>query len=148
LVLTSGTYFFTGSLALNGQTKISTANNGADSVTLVFTCRTGNNVRACNSPGESGGKLTSNGNANIVLRAPVAGPLRGVSIFADRNNTADITLNGGSSLSTGAIYAPKSRLFFGGSGNTVVVQGQLVMASLTLNGSATITSTFDPTKLP
>jgi hypothetical protein len=83
-------------------------------------------------------KLAWNGNATFDLKAPTAGPYKGVLIFADRksSDTNDLTFNGtANSALVGAIYAagrPINMLgdFKGSNGCT-----QLVASRITLSGN-------------
>jgi Thrombospondin type 3 repeat len=146
LVLNAGTYIVTGNWALNGQTTITTANNGLDQVTLYFTCRTAKTPRACGTSGELGGSLTTGGLTQVNLRPPATGPLRGMSIFYDRNNSSDLPLNGSTNFSTGAIYAKRSLVNFGSA--NILTSGQLVIGKLALNSGGKVFATYDATKLP
>src|ERR1019366_1615640 len=86
LTLNPGTYIITGSLSLTGN-----GNLIANGVTLYFACAA--YPSPC-STGQSGANFTLTGNGSMTLSAPTSGVFQGLSIFADRNNTANDALTG------------------------------------------------------
>ena len=112
--LTPGLYVIrAGSWVLNGNASTILRGSG---VTLYFTCSTGTAVRACN-PGEAGANMDFSGNGSLDIDGPTSGPLKGMSIIYDRNNTATLQLTGnGFTGTTGTIYAAKGTLDMRGNG--------------------------------
>ena len=58
-------------------------------VTLYFMCGTPASPRACN-PNESGGTLDASGNGQLGIQAPASGPLTGLAILFDRENSSTL----------------------------------------------------------
>jgi hypothetical protein len=106
-------------------------------VTIYLACGTSSTAQACAS-GQSGATFTASGQGSYVLSAPPSGTLKGLTIFADRNNTSALTLTAqaGDSL-TGAIYAKSGSLIVSGNA-TSAFQARIVVGTLTLNGNATL----------
>lgn len=85
-----GLYVLTGPTHLSGQSDIVAAG-----VTLYFTCGSPTVPRTCNT-GESGGDLLFTGQGTLAITAPTTRPrpTKGLSIVADRNNTATFSFRG------------------------------------------------------
>ncbi len=112
-------------------------------VTLYFTCSTGTAVRACNV-GESGATLDASGNGTLDIDGPTSGPLKGMSIIFDRNNTATFRMTGnGFTSTTGTIYAANGRLQMNGNG-CASTSAAIVVNDLEFNGNPScLTITYD-----
>jgi hypothetical protein len=76
---------------------------------------------------------TLNGNLNIVVSAPTAGPTAGMVWYQPATNTGAIVKNGSSGTVdfAGGFYAPSSNMTFNGHLPTISL---LVVNSLTMNG--------------
>jgi hypothetical protein len=120
----SGEYYFdNATLQNNGNTLIRGSN-----VFLYF---------------KNGGYAYTNGNSSWQFSAPTStiytGYVPGVFMFSDRANTSTFTWNGNSSAtSTGAIYLPSSPLNMNGNQNGRVLDGQLIIDRLYVNGNTNI----------
>lgn len=124
-----GTYFLTGVWSMNNNTVLR-----GTGVTLYGTCGTTANPVGC-SAGQSGGGLDGK-NGDTQLTAPLTGPLAGIVIIYDRQNTAPLNLQGnGDSAVTGAVYALSSQLQFPGNSYFSVTNGPVIVGSLYGNGN-------------
>ncbi len=104
-------------------------------VTIYLTCSTGTAVRECN-PGEAGATIDASGNGNLNLKGPTTGPLQGVTILMDRQNTATLRLTGNGALgTTGAIYAKSGRLQGNGNGCANGINSMIVVKDIEFNGN-------------
>jgi Flp pilus assembly protein TadG len=75
-------------------------------------------------------------NGDLILVAPSSGPLAGLGIVYDRNNSRPLLLQGnGSGSITGAIYAPASNWDYNGGSDLSVVKGPIILKSMTGNGT-------------
>ena len=116
------------------------AGNGAGQlvgvgVTLYFTCSSGNAVTAC-SAGQEGATFDASGNYGVGIAAPTTGPLAGVAIAYDRNNSSMLRMTGNGALSfTGAIYAPSARLQINGNGCAHAYNSMIVVRDVDMNGN-------------
>lgn len=129
--LMPGLYVVTGKWDLAG-----TENLSGTGVTLFFACGTQVSPRACNAPGEAGGRLVAHGKGLINLTAPTSGPYAGLAIAYDRLNTSPLWLTGnGTSQYVGTIYTYSSKMRFDGNGCTSTNQSLIVVGSLEFNGN-------------
>jgi Flp pilus assembly protein TadG len=104
-------------------------------VTLYFTCSDGSLPRACN-PGEAGATMDFSGNGRIEIDAPTSGPLAGLAIVYDRNNTSTLRFTGnGSGGMSGAVYAPSAKLLVNGNGCGNAYESVVVVQELEFNGN-------------
>jgi hypothetical protein len=144
--LQPGLYVVTGDNHLSGQTSVT-----AQGVTLYFTCQQSGTTtpapRACNQ-GENGGDLLMTGQAELDITAPTSGPLAGLAIVADRNNSAEFGWRGNGGLqSTGTIYLKSGTLNYRGNGAGRALDSLIVVDSLTFNGNpSAFISTYTVTK--
>ena len=117
-------------LAGNSSTQL----NGTG-VTIYLTCNTGTAPRECNA-GESGATIDDSGNGNMHLTAPTTGPLKGVTILMDRQNTSTLRLTGNGTVGfTGAIYAASGRLQGNGNGCAGGLNSMVVVKDVEFNGN-------------
>ena len=121
-------------------------------VTLYFTCSSGNVAVACAS-GQQGARLDASGNFSIRLQAPTTGPLQGLSIVYDRENTSSLRLTGNGDAFTGTIYTKSATLTINGNGCSAAYQSMLVVSDLVMSGNntcikATYLAAQNPTPMP
>jgi hypothetical protein len=140
--LTAGLYVITGANHLSGQSTI----NATAGVTLYFACQdaatTTPKVRACSSSGEDGGDLLMTGQASLDIVAPATGGTAGISVLADRNNTATMGWRGnGGVASSGTIYLARGALNYRGNGSGLAMDSLVVVDDLTFNGNPSSFST-------
>lgn len=133
LTLNPGTYIITGSLSLTGNGNVT-----ASGVTFYFACS--DYPTPCTS-GESGATFSLTGNGSLVVSAPSSGTYKGLSIFADRNNTADDSLTGNGSSFGGTVYMKSGALTLTGNGQTLNSRVIVNTATLTGNGSLDLDAT-------
>lgn len=113
----------------------SSTNLNGTGVTIYLTCSTGSTPRACNS-GEQGATIDASGNGNLNLTAPTSGPLQGVTILMDRNNTSTLRLTGNGTLGfTGAVYAASAQLQMNGNGCSNGINSMVVVRDIEFNGN-------------
>lgn len=118
-------------------------------VTLYFTCSSGNAVSPCAS-GQAGARLDASGNYKVSITAPTSGPLRGLALAYDRNNTSMLRLTGnGSGSFTGAIYAKSALLQLNGNGCASPYNSLIVVDNVDMNGNPTcIQANYDVSQNP
>jgi Flp pilus assembly protein TadG len=117
-------------------------------VTLYFTCGTPAVPTTC-APGTPGATLDATGNGSMALSPPTSGPLKGVAIAFDRNNTATLRLTGsGMSDMKGAIYLKSGELQMNGNGCSES-NSPIVVNSIEMNGNpACLAVAADPNSMP
>ena len=104
-------------------------------VTLYFTCSTGTVPRACNA-NEEGATMDFSGSGRIEIDAPTSGPLTGLGIVYDRNNSSTLRMTGnGSGGMSGAIYARSAKLLMNGNGCATAFQSVVIAKELEFNGN-------------
>lgn len=112
----------------------------ATGVTLYFTCARDEGrttyPRACGAGGEEGAVLAGAGNGAATLTAPTSGPLAGLAVVVDRNNTATQRWVGNGALTVhGAAYAPHPEAALDLRGNgSFTAYGTTVVGDLLLDG--------------
>jgi Flp pilus assembly protein TadG len=89
------------------------------------------------------------GGASLQVTAPSAPPYTGgasgLVVFAARDNTSLIDLNGGATtLLTGTVYAPAAPVRLAGGSTGRLVRGQVLGGTLLLVGSTSLVVDFDP----
>lgn len=135
LTLEPGTYVITGALSDTGSGAL--AGQGAG-VLLYFTCATGSAVTPC-ANGQAGGALSLTGSGSVTLAPATSGPLAGLTVLYDRNDTATLKLTGSGSLAlSGTLYAKSAQLDLTGSGQTIDSMIDVGAADLTGSGSIDI----------
>jgi hypothetical protein len=133
-VLTPGLYVVTGTNHESGQVDVT-----ANGVTFFFGCQDGSTstprLRTCAS-GESGGDLLLTGNATLTITAPTTGATAGLSMAADRNNTATIGWRGnGLGQSAGTIYLKSGTLDYRGNGTGAAMDALVVVGDMRFSGT-------------
>lgn len=141
LVMNPGVYVVTGSLNLSGQGSIV-----ATGVTIFLACA--NYPTPCSSGGQAGASVSISGNGSFLGTAPTSGTYQGVLLFADRNNTATISVtgNGAGQEPTGTIYAPAAQVSINGNGgalNSVILAG-----TVAVTGNGNITLNYNASQQP
>ena len=121
---------------------------GGTGVTLYFTCGTPATPTVC-GPGVAGATLDATGNGQVALSPPTSGPLQGVAIAFDRNNTATLRMTGqGMGMMHGAIYLPAGELQMNGNGCSQS-NSAIVVNSIEMNGNPACLSVMaDPSTNP
>ena len=116
-------------------------------VTLFFTCGTPTTPRNCNA-GEVGASLDGSGGRTLTLTAPTSGPLWGFTLVYDRNNNATYEMAGNaSSVITGSVYMPASKMIMSGGGCVATYATLVIIGDLGYNGNNTcLKATYDSTK--
>jgi hypothetical protein len=108
--------------------------NGAG-VTIYLTCSSSGLPRAC-APGEQGATIDASGNGTLAIKGPTSGPLAGLSIVYDRDNTQTLRLtgNGGAGF-TGTIYGKSVTLEMNGNGCASTFRAAVIVNDLTMAGN-------------
>lgn len=126
VTLGAGTYYFDGGdLTINAGATVT-----GTGVTLILTGPDSENVAT----------MRINGNAEITLTAPAAGPNQGMVIYQDRmaDTDGDNRLNGGSTMNlTGAVYFPRQPILFSG-GNDINGCTQIVARTVGFTGNSVV----------
>ncbi|MFL6106222.1 MAG: TadE/TadG family type IV pilus assembly protein [Marmoricola sp.] len=133
-VMQPGLYVITGSFSPAGNSgNVVDATAG---VSLYFTCGTSPSPTPCANGGQAGGSMSFTGNATMKIHAPSSGPMQGMAIVSDRNNTSDIEFkgNGEAGAVTGAIYVLNGTLGFRGNG-AGAVDSLIVVRDLDFRGN-------------
>jgi len=123
----AGTYIIKGSMIVNGGDTVS-----GSGVTFYFT---------------NSGSLTMNGGSHAVFSAPTSGTYEGILYFQDRSDSNTLIINGDTTSKwQGVIYAPAANLTLNG-GSNVAAYTDLVVNTLTQNGSVNFTLGSDYSSL-
>jgi len=142
LTLLPGIYFIAGSFSVGGTGGASVNESATPGVMLYFTCSASGQITACVSPGQTGGSLSLGGTGSMTLSPMPTGPYAGLTVFADRNNNAPMSLSGTPGLSfTGTIYAKDAALSINGTGGTI--GSMIIVSSATISGTGTINVNYD-----
>jgi hypothetical protein len=76
------------------------------------------------------------GQAELDITAPTTGPLSGLAIVSDRNNTATLGWRGNGALqSTGTIYLKSGTLNYRGNGAELATDSLIVVGNLDFSGN-------------
>jgi hypothetical protein len=139
LTLQPGIYVVTQAVSVSGYGEIT-----GSGVTIYLACGSASAAQACAS-GEKGAVLTVSGTGIYNLVAPTSGSDAGLTIFADRNNTATVSLSGNASDTlTGSVYAKSGALALSGNGATTQLNMVVVVGTATLSGNGSITLNAAP----
>jgi hypothetical protein len=135
--LAPGLYVFTDTFTIGGSRAVAGAG-----VTLYFTCGI-SGVRASSCSGDSSpGTIDASGGNGINISAPASGALAGMAMIFDRDNTATLSLQGGSGNAvSGTIYAPAASMAMGGNGCGAASHTMVVVYDFTMNGNNACFST-------
>jgi hypothetical protein len=99
------------------------------------------------------GTMSISGSAILDITSPTSGTYQGIFLYRDRRAPADtngcctVVGNTGGTL-TGAIYAPNDQVTFTGNGTFSSNCLQILSATISFDGSATINNTFNSTTCP
>jgi Flp pilus assembly protein TadG len=105
-------------------------------VTVYLTCGTPTTPVVC-SANQQGATFDATGNAILGFTAPTSGPLQGLALVMDRNNSSTLRLSGnGASGLKGTIYMPSGILQMNGNGCSTI-DSLIVVNDLTMNGNPT-----------
>jgi hypothetical protein len=87
------------------------------------------------------GKFTISGGSTAGLSAPTSGPYAGMVMFQERTNTSDVTVSGGSLVSSfnGVIYAVNAGKVTLGSGGSQMSMSGVVASTVVVSGGSQIT---------
>ncbi len=85
------------------------------------------------------------GSGQVTLAAPTSGSYAGMAIFLERENGADVRVDGaGQTLIRGTIYAANSLVSMAGSGTNKTLNAQIIAWRYVVSGSGVITVDYDP----
>jgi Flp pilus assembly protein TadG len=132
--LPPGLYVIAGSGSQWAQSGNASSVIAGTGVTLYFTCGTPTTPLPCTT-GENGAWADFTGSGSITITPPTSGPLQGVSIAYDRNNTRDLRLTGnGIAGMKGSIYMASGKLQMNGNGCTAT-NAAVVVRDIEMNGN-------------
>ncbi len=142
--LSPGLYVIAGSGSQWAQSGNASSVIAGSGVTLYFTCGTPTAPLPC-AVGQQGAWADFTGNGSITITPPTTGPLQGLSIVYDRNNTRDLRLTGnGIAGMKGSIYLAAGTLQMNGNGCTVT-NAAVVVHDIEMNGNPSCLSVLaDP----
>lgn len=149
--LNPGIYILKGAITLNGNDKLT-----GEGVMIYFACSS--YPTPCNSSGQAGARINATGNGSIRVTPPTEEqcetqvsvcPYVGLSIFADRNNTATQTYrgngtneNGLTDGGAGTFYLKRGTLDLRGNGYTLA--SMIIANFVTMQGNPSgITIAYD-----
>jgi Flp pilus assembly protein TadG len=125
LVLNPGVYCITGQFKMS-----SGASTKGSGVMLYF---------------PPGGSYDQSGNSRLLLSAPASGPYRGLLLFYDRQNEAELKMSGNGGMPyTGTVYAKSGDLILSGGASAIQLNSLVVVGTLAISGSGDIDLAFDP----
>jgi hypothetical protein len=147
ITLQPGIYVITRQIKLSKSPSAGNVSLYAHGVMIYFAC---SSYPAPCAPGESGANISQSGGASVSWTPPTSGPFKGVSLFADRNNTSAITLTGSSGTSfSGSIYAKSGTLSMTGpSGVATDMDSLLVVGAFKKTGDSAINVSYDAANGP
>jgi Flp pilus assembly protein TadG len=134
LTLNPGVYVLTGPLT------ISSGLVTGSGVMLYLAC---SSYPAPCASGQSGGSIQQDGGSTLQLSPPTSGTYSGLTVFADRNNSATNTFNVATVTVTGTWYTLRMRLNQTDLGETVGF-GQLIVPSLSIASIAGFSASYVP----
>jgi hypothetical protein len=136
LTLEPGTYVVTGGVSVTGSAKLT--GTGA---TIYLGC-TGYPAPCT---GSAGSGVAVSGAAVVSLTGGAVGPGDGFALLADPANAAAITVAGSASLTVeGTIEAPGASLSGSGSATVSSTEGEVVLSTVAVSGSASVEVQGDP----
>ena len=140
LTLAPGDYVIAGgALSATGSATITGSH-----VSIYLTCAT--YPSPCPS-GAARAAVTLSSTGKLTLTG--AADTSGITVFADRANTAPMTVSGSATATfTGSVYAPAATMTVSGTTTTVAVTGTLAVNQLAISGSAHLTDTAPTKQLP
>jgi hypothetical protein len=108
----------------------------------------GNGVMIYNAPKISTDAIDLSGGGTITLSGPTSGVYAGISLFQDRNSSVGASITGGSGMSiTGTFYLAGAPVKITGNSTTAILGSQYISRDLTVGGTASLTVTWDSTKV-
>jgi hypothetical protein len=108
----------------------------------------GNGVMIYNAPNEGGGAVNIGGGGTVTLSGPTSGVYAGISLFQNRNSSVGATVTGGSGMSiAGTLYFAGAPVKITGNSTVTILGSQYISRDLTVGGTATLTVTWDSTKV-
>jgi Flp pilus assembly protein TadG len=108
----------------------------------------GNGVMIYNAPGEEGGAVNIGGGGTVTLSGPASGVYAGISLFQNRNSSVGATVNGGSGMNiAGTFYFAGAPVKITGNSSMTILGSQYISRDLTVGGTASLTVTWDSTKV-
>jgi Flp pilus assembly protein TadG len=132
--LAPGLYVVAGSSAtwdLSGNDTTQLLGTG---VSIYLTCGTPSVPVPC-TPGQQGATIDATGNALLGFTAPTSGPMQGLAIAMDRNNSSTVRLSGnGAAGMSGTVYMPSGILEMSGNG-CASIDALIVVKDLSMNGN-------------
>jgi len=135
LRMSPGIYVVTGELTLSSSGSVLGAG-----VTVYLTCF--RYPQPCNGPGAT---FTQSANGRFLATPPASGPYKGLAIFADRTNTAAITLSSNSTGSfLGTIYAAAGELRLSSGGGTLRLNSLVVAGTVRITSGSETDLVYDP----
>jgi len=91
------------------------------------------------------GAFKQSGSGDVILGPTTISPYAGLTMYVDRNNANDVTLNGsGTAAINGTIYAPNSAYKLTGSYSSVVSDSQIICSWADIQGSGDFNLVYDP----
>lgn len=143
--LSPGLYVISGSSSLWDLAGNSSTLLTGTGVTLYFTCGTPAVPTPC-LPGQGGATLDASGNGRLSLTGPSTGPLKGLSIVYDRENTETFRLTGeGTAGFTGSVYMKSGNLLINGNGCGNALNSLIIVKDLEFNGNnACLKASYTP----
>ena len=134
LIMDPGTYVVTGELTLSAGALVGSG------VTIYLACA--DYPAPCNGPGA---RFSQSASGQFLATPPITGPYQGLALFADRANTAPLTITGsGATTFTGTIYARQAPMELTSGGIALQLDSLIVVRTLRLTNSAEILLSFVP----
>ena len=134
LIMDPGTYVVTGELTLSAGALVGSG------VTIYLACA--DYPAPCSGPGA---RFSQSASGQFLATPPITGPYQGLALFADRANTAPLTITGsGATTFTGTIYARQAPMELTSGGIALQLDSLIVVRTLRLTNSAEILLSFVP----
>ena len=119
----------------------------AEGVMIYFACS--DYPDPC-ADGESGADFSAAGGTSMYWTPPTSGPYEGVSVYYDRESTADFSVTGNTdSVFSGSIYMKSGELSLSGTaGATTAMDSLVVVGSLSKVGDSDLAINYTETHTP
>ncbi len=145
VTLQPGVYVVTEGISLSKNPAPGKYSFYAPGVIIYFACE--NYPTPC-ADGESGADFSSSGGTSLYWTPPTSGPYEGVSVFYDRENTADFSVTGNTdSVFSGSIYMKSGELSLSGTAD-MSMDSLVVVDSLSKVGTSDFAINYSEAHTP
>lgn len=147
LTFSPGIYVIRTGLTLQKNAQAPVPSVVANGVLLYFGCSL--YPTPCLSGGQVGAGISMSGSTTFSISGMTTGPYTNLPIFFDRDNTASMTILGGTlNQINGTVYARSAHYRMAGNSGSISHNGAVIVGRVTTTGSSTFTIAFDTDYAP